>query len=209
MKPALTRRSFLGPAERREGNLIIGSGGTIAGDAPRSTRASAGRGRGGTGPTCHGLDKPVKIASMELLGDGQLCGPGEVGRRCRGVRPQRDAHDPHLPDFPQSRRTVFRGQRCRELEPLLWELYRHNDNYKNHGLALWVCLAAAEFAILDLLGKLTGRWIGDIFGGVERRDIAVYQASGLRGNTPEEEVALKRFVAESGAKASSSAWAVA
>ena len=96
----------------------------------------------------------------------------------------------------------FQGKDARQLEPLLWELYRHNDNYKYQGLALWVCVAAAEFAILDLLGKLTKRSIGDLLGGVKRRDIAVYRASGVRGNRPEEEVAnLKQLVAETGAKA--------
>ena len=85
---------------------------------------------------------------------------------------------------------------------MLWELYRHDDNYKYQGLALWVCVAAAEFAILDLLGKLTGKSIGDLLGGVKRREIAVYRASGNRGNTPEAEIEyLKQLVAETGAKA--------
>ena len=84
----------------------------------------------------------------------------------------------------------------------MWELYRHEDNYKYQGLALWVCLTGAEFAILDLLGKLAGKNIGDLLGGVKRREIAVYRASGKRGNTPEEEIGyLKQIVAESGAQA--------
>jgi L-alanine-DL-glutamate epimerase-like enolase superfamily enzyme len=96
----------------------------------------------------------------------------------------------------------FVAKDARQLEPLLWELYRHDDNYKYQGLAFWVCVAAAEFAVLDLLGKLSGKSIGDLLGGVQRREIAVYRASGNRGNTPEEEVAyLKRIVAESGARA--------
>jgi L-alanine-DL-glutamate epimerase-like enolase superfamily enzyme len=96
----------------------------------------------------------------------------------------------------------FRGKDARQLEPLLWELYRHDDNYKYQGLALWVCVAAAEFAILDLLGKVSSRNVGELLGGTLRREIAVYRASGVRGNTPEEEVAyLKQIVAEGGAKA--------
>ena len=96
----------------------------------------------------------------------------------------------------------FVGKDARRLEPLLWELYRHDDNYKFKGLALWVCVAAAEFAILDLLGKKTGKSVGDLLGGVKRREIAVYRASGNRGNTPEAEVEyLKQLVAETGAKA--------
>src|SRR5262249_34675928 len=96
----------------------------------------------------------------------------------------------------------FVGKDVRHFEPLLWELYRDGDNYKFQGLALWVCVAAAEFAVLDLLGKLAGKSIGDLLGGVRRRDIAVYRASGTRGNTPEAEVDdLRKLIAETGAKA--------
>src|SRR5207249_1629784 len=69
-------------------------------------------------------------------------------------------------------------------------------------VALWVCVAAAEFALLDLLGKFAGKSLGDLLGGILRRDVAIYTASGNRGNTPEREVEyLKKIVAESGAKA--------
>jgi L-alanine-DL-glutamate epimerase-like enolase superfamily enzyme len=96
----------------------------------------------------------------------------------------------------------FIGKDARQLETLLWGLYRHDDNYKYQGLALWVCVAAAEFAILDLLGKLSGKSLGNLLGGVKRQKIAVYRASGNRGNTPEAEIAyLKQLVAETGAKA--------
>ncbi|MGH9769826.1 MAG: enolase C-terminal domain-like protein [Blastocatellia bacterium] len=41
-----------------------------------------------------------------------------------------------------------------------------------------------------------------MFGGVARKEIAVYRASGNRGNSPEEEIEyLKKIVAETGAKA--------
>jgi L-alanine-DL-glutamate epimerase-like enolase superfamily enzyme len=56
--------------------------------------------------------------------------------------------------------------------------------------------------VLDLLGKLAGKPIGDLLGGVRRREIAVYRASGNRGNRPEQEVEyLRTLVAETGAKA--------
>ena len=65
-----------------------------------------------------------------------------------------------------------------------------------------MCVAAAEFAILDLLGKVTGKSIGNLLGGVKRKEIPVYRASERRGNTPEQEVEyLHRIVAESQAKA--------
>jgi L-alanine-DL-glutamate epimerase-like enolase superfamily enzyme len=150
------------------------------------------------------LSRPVTIAGMELLKNGRNF---VVRVRTRdgaeGLSVPNAMHMVHVyPIFLNRVAPFFAGKDARRLEDLLWELYRHNDNYKYQGLALWVCVAAAEFAVLDLLGKLTGKSVGDLLGGVKRREIAVYRASGTRGNTPEEEIAdLKRIVAESGAKA--------
>ena len=94
------------------------------------------------------------------------------------------------------------GRDARNWEADLWELYRYSSNYKFQGLAFWVCVAAAEIAVLDLLGKLAGKSIGELLGGVQRRDIPVYRASGNRGNPPEEEVEyLQHLAAETGARA--------
>ncbi|MBL8293952.1 MAG: hypothetical protein JNN08_19055, partial [Bryobacterales bacterium] len=46
----------------------------------------------------------------------------------------------------------FIGKDARDLENLLWELYRFKDNYKLYGIALWSPQAWVEFAILDMLG---------------------------------------------------------
>jgi L-alanine-DL-glutamate epimerase-like enolase superfamily enzyme len=81
-------------------------------------------------------------------------------------------------------------------------VYLTNSNYKWQGLPFWVPVASLEFAILDLLGQVTGRPLGALFGDIARRDVAVYRASGNRGNSPEEEVAyLQQLVGETGAKA--------
>ncbi len=150
------------------------------------------------------LTAPVVLTEMELLRNGR-----EFLVRVRskdgaeGIAVPNSMHMLHTyPIFLNRVAPFFRGKDARQLEALLWELYRHDDNYKYQGLALWVCVAAAEFAILDLLGKLTGKSLGNLFGGVKRTEIAVYRASGIRGNTPEAEVAyLQQIVAESGAKA--------
>jgi L-alanine-DL-glutamate epimerase-like enolase superfamily enzyme len=150
------------------------------------------------------LDKPVKIVAMDLLRNGRnFVVRVRTADGAEGIGVPNAMHLVHTyPIFVNRVAPFFVGKDARQLEPLLWELYRHDDNYKYQGLALWVCVAAAEFAILDLLGKLTNRPIGDLLGGVKRREIAVYRASGIRGNTPENEVAnLKQIVAESGAKA--------
>ena len=96
----------------------------------------------------------------------------------------------------------FLGKDARDLESLLWEVYRDQSNYKFQGLAFWVCVATVEMALLDLMGQISGKPIGELLGGVRRRDIGVYRASGNRGNTPEAEIEyLQRIVAETGAKA--------
>ena len=150
------------------------------------------------------LEEPVKIASIELLRNGRnFLVRARATDGAEGIAVPNAMHLIHTyPIFVNRVAPFFVGKDARQLEPLLWELYRHGDNYKYQGLALWVCVAAAEFAILDLLGKRAGKSLGDLLGGVRRREIAVYRASGNRGNTPEEEVEfLRKIVAESGAKA--------
>jgi L-alanine-DL-glutamate epimerase-like enolase superfamily enzyme len=148
--------------------------------------------------------KPVTIASMELLRNRRnFLVRARTKDGAEGIGVPNAMHLVHTyPIFLNRIAPFFVGKDARQFEALLWELYRHSDNYKYQGLAFWVCVAAAEFAVLDLLGKLAGKSVGDLIGGVKRRDIAVYRASGTRGNTPEEEVAdLKRLVAETGARA--------
>jgi L-alanine-DL-glutamate epimerase-like enolase superfamily enzyme len=151
-----------------------------------------------------GLSAPVTITSVELLrNERNFLVRVRSKSGDEGLAVPNAMHMVHTyPIFVNRVAPFFIGKDARQLEDLLWELYRHQDNYKYQGLALWVSVAAAEFAILDLLGKRTGKPIGEMLGGVKRRDIAVYRASGIRGNTPEDEVAyLRKLVAETDARA--------
>src|SRR5437868_4233901 len=97
---------------------------------------------------------------------------------------------------------VFQKQDARRLESLLWDAYRFNSNYKLQGLALWTNVAAIEMALLELMAQTAERPVADFLGGAKRRDIAVYYASGNRGNRPEAEVDyLRKLVAGSGVRA--------
>ena len=150
------------------------------------------------------LTSPVKIESMELLRNERTFlvrvrsnGGGE-GISVANASRLKDAY----PIFLNRVAPFCVGKDARRWEDHLWELYRNQSNYKFQGLAFWVCVAAAEIAVLDLLGKLAGKSIGELLGGVRQREIAVYRASGNRGNRPEEEVEfLKKLVAETGARA--------
>jgi L-alanine-DL-glutamate epimerase-like enolase superfamily enzyme len=97
---------------------------------------------------------------------------------------------------------AFLGKDARDLENLLWELYRSRDNYKLYGIALWSPQAWVEFAILDMLGRIAGKPMGALLGDVVRQQVPFYVASGKRDTTPEQEVAyLQKLLAESGAQA--------
>jgi L-alanine-DL-glutamate epimerase-like enolase superfamily enzyme len=108
----------------------------------------------------------------------------------------------HHPVLVQRVAPVFVDRDARDLESLLDAVYLHRSNYKWQGLPFWACVASVELAILDLLGQVSGRALGDLLGGVRRREIAVYRASGNRGNSPEEEIDhLRKVVDEDGATA--------
>jgi L-alanine-DL-glutamate epimerase and related enzymes of enolase superfamily len=97
---------------------------------------------------------------------------------------------------------LFIGKDVRDLEKLIDEAYVFQSNYKMQSLALWVPLATIEFAILDMLGRISGKSIGELIGEIHNRKIAVYQANGERGITPEVTIEhLLREVGESKAKA--------
>jgi L-alanine-DL-glutamate epimerase-like enolase superfamily enzyme len=150
------------------------------------------------------LKQPVKVTSVELLRNGRAylvrVRSTDGAEAVTVPNPSRMAL--MYPIFLRQVAPFFVGKDARELESLLWEVYRHASNYKLQGLALWVCVAAIEMALLELMGQTAKRPLADFFGGTLKRDISIYVASGNRGNTPEAEVAhLQKLVGESGARA--------
>jgi L-alanine-DL-glutamate epimerase-like enolase superfamily enzyme len=96
----------------------------------------------------------------------------------------------------------FIGKDARYLEQLIDEVYVYQSNYKMQSLALWVPLATIEFAILDMLGQIAGKSLGQLIGEIHNSKIAVYQANGEREITAEVTIEhLKQDVGESRAKA--------
>ncbi|MBC7928085.1 MAG: mandelate racemase/muconate lactonizing enzyme family protein [Bryobacteraceae bacterium] len=147
---------------------------------------------------------PVRISSVELLrvGSHSLVRV----RAADGTTGYSAAQGPVMsvtyPIFVHRVAPGFVGKDARELESLLSDVYLANSNYKWQGLAFWVSVAAIEIAILDLLGKVVGKPLGELLGKVVRREIKVYRASEKRGNSPEAEIEyLQKLVSETGAEA--------
>ncbi|MHC4113693.1 MAG: enolase-like domain-containing protein [Planctomycetota bacterium] len=135
------------------------------------------------------IKSPVKIASIELLRNRRnffvrtTSTDGAVGV---AVTNGRAAYLHTL--LKQLVIPYFVGKDARNLESLIDGVYVYRSNYKLSGVALWCCVAWVEFSILDLLGKIMKKPVGELLGGVIRRQIPIYVASGNRHTTPKQEV---------------------
>src|ERR1043166_5071448 len=146
---------------------------------------------------------PVIIESIELLRKGRAYFVRVRSKDgAEGLAVDNGRAEVLHPIFNKLVAPYFVGKDARELEEHLFGVYRHNDNYKLQGLALWCPLAMVEFALLDLLGRMINKPIGDLLGGVIRHQVPFYIASGRRDTTPQQEIAyLKHLIEETGAKA--------
>jgi len=150
-----------------------------------------------------GLDAPLVVESIELLRKGReyfVHVRSKDGAEGVAVTNSRAAYL-----YPILKRLVipyFIGKDARDLESHLFGVYRHQSNYKLQGIALWCPVAWVEFALLDMMGRVSGKSIGQLLGGVVRQEVPFYVASGRRDSTPEEEVDyLAKLVEETEAPA--------
>jgi L-alanine-DL-glutamate epimerase-like enolase superfamily enzyme len=150
-----------------------------------------------------GIDSPLVIDSIELLRkDREYIVRVRSKDGAEGVAVTNDRAQYLYPIFNRLVVPYFIGKDARDLESHLFEVYRYRSNYKLQGLALWCPVAWVEFALLDMMGRVSCKSFGQLFGGVVRQQVPFYIASGRRDSTPEEEVEyLAGLVAETGAKA--------
>ena len=144
---------------------------------------------------------PVPITSVELLrNDREFLVRVRSEDGAEGIAVSNSAKMRSVyPLFLQQVAPFFIGKDARDLDALIDGVFIWNSNYKLQGQSFWVCVSSLEFAILDLLGKIAGEPVGEILGSVYQRKIAIYRASGNRGNTPEEEIAvLEKMVGDTG-----------
>ncbi len=150
------------------------------------------------------LKEPVHVQSIELLRTGStflLRTRSDAGVEVITV-PHQSKMQLAWPVLVKNVIPTFLGKDARDLESLLWDVYRAKSNYKLQGLIFWVAVAAVEMSLLELMAQTSQRPLADFFGGTLRRDLSVYYASGNRGNTPEEEIDhLQRLVEGSGVRA--------
>lgn len=193
------------------GAIAAGVGPAFAANSPYKPKARSGPSMEDLARTAalpvlkrDGLGTPVIIDSIDLLKAGKeyfvrvRSKDGAMGISVCNP-PRADYLDRILKNLVVP---AFLKKDARDLDNLLWEAYRHDDNYKLYGIALWSPLAWVEMAILDMLGRINGKSIGQLLGDVRRKEIAVYVASGRRDTTPPQEIEyLQSLVEKSQAKA--------
>ena len=146
---------------------------------------------------------PVIIESVELLKweNSYLCRV----RSADGAEGISVAH-PDMrrlyPIFLQNLRPFFIGKDARELDLILEKVFVYGFNFRYNGISLGLPLATIEFAILDLLGRMAGRSLGQLIGEIHHPEVAVYVATEWRELPLEETVdRIKQAVAQYDAKA--------
>lgn len=96
----------------------------------------------------------------------------------------------------------FIGKAARDMEENLFGVYRYQSNYEMQGLAFWCPMALVEFAILNLLGRMSNQSPGEMLGGIVRTNVPFYVANRRRDTTPEQEIEhLRGLIEKTGAKA--------
>ena len=147
---------------------------------------------------------PVIIESVELLKykDNYICRVRSTDG-AEGISVSNNSRMGFL--YPIQVKNVnpfFIGKDARDLDSLIRGVYLDNSNYKYQSYALWIPVATAEFAILDMMGRLANKPMGELFGDTHHRQVAVYRANNNRGKTAEESIRnIQKVVAESRAKA--------
>jgi L-alanine-DL-glutamate epimerase-like enolase superfamily enzyme len=94
--------------------------------------------------------------------------------------------DSLYPIFVKRLQPFFIGKNALKLESLLEEAYVYKSNYKLQSVALWSPLSTVEFAILDMLGRIVNKTMGQLIGEIHNTYIKLYQANSERGISAEE-----------------------
>ena len=147
---------------------------------------------------------PVIIESVELLHyEGNFLCRVRSKDGAEGICVSNNLRMNYLyPIFIKQVAPYFIGKDAVKLDQFISGVYVHKSNYKMSGYPLWVPVATLEFAILDMLGHISGKPMGALIGNIVNKHIGVYRANNNRGKSAEESLErIKQRVEESGARA--------
>jgi L-alanine-DL-glutamate epimerase-like enolase superfamily enzyme len=139
----------------------------------------------------HLFKSPVIIESVELLRleNRFLC---RVRSR-DGAEGIAVAHNDMINLFPiflRRLRPFFLGKDARELDMILDKVYIYSLNFRLSGIALGLPLATIEFAILDMLGRMVKKPVGELIGEIHNPEVGLYMATEWRERPVDESMKL-------------------
>ena len=106
------------------------------------------------------------------------------------------------PVFVNLLQPFFIDKDARDLDEIMEKVYIYKLNFRLNGMALGVPSAMIEFAILDMMGKIANKTLGQLIGDIHHPSVEVYQATEYREKSVEESMELIiRDVEEYNAKA--------
>src|ERR1035437_471548 len=134
---------------------------------------------------------PVIIDTVELLrlNNSFLC---RVRSRdgAEGISVGHSGMSTLFPIFLRNLQPFFIGKDARELDLIMGKVYIYGFNFRYNGIALGLPLATIEFAILDMLGRMVQKPVGQLIGEIHNREVGVYMATEWREKPVEESLKL-------------------
>lgn len=134
---------------------------------------------------------PVIIETLELLrlGNNYIC---RVRSRdgAEGISVAHSGMSTLYPIFLKNLQPFFIGKDARELDLILDKVYIYGFNFRYNGISLGLPLATIEFAILDMLGRIAQKPVGQLIGEIHNPEVAIYTATEFREKSVEESIKL-------------------
>jgi len=141
---------------------------------------------------------PVIIETVELLEyEGRYLCRIRSKDGAEGISVAHSDMSEFYPIFFRNVQPYLIGQDARELDLILEKIYLYHFNFRLNGQTMGLPLATAEFAILDMLGHIANKSMGDLVGEIHNPEVGVYEATEFRELPLEEHWArIKDAVAE-------------
>ncbi len=124
---------------------------------------------------------PVIIETLELLKyeNSYLCRVRSTDG-AEGISVAHGEMSVFFPIFNKRLQPFFIGKDARELDLILERVLFFSLNFRLNGIALGIPLATIEFAILDMLGQISGKSMGELVGEVHNPEVPFYVATEFR-----------------------------
>lgn len=131
------------------------------------------------------FSSPVTIATLELLRfkNSFICRVRSK-EGAEGISLAHNSMSNFYPIFFNNLQRIFIGKDACELDSLMEQVYLRN--YRMQGQCLGIPAATIEFAILDMLGRIVKKPIGQLLGEIHNPKIEFYLATEGRGTSAEE-----------------------